>query len=363
MKQPTTAGWPANKETRFVQRLLHWNQTANHRQMPWKGEKDPYRIWISEIILQQTRVDQGLAYYQRFIEKFPTVQHLAGAADHEVFKAWEGLGYYSRCKNLLASARFIVSERKGVFPSDYQAILQLKGVGGYTAAAIASFAFNQPYAVLDGNVFRVLARIFGLAVPVDTAAGKKTFETLAQRLVPEGQAGTYNQAIMDFGATVCKPTPLCPDCFFSKYCYAYLMGQQQSLPVKKKQAALRNRWFHYVVFRKKGTIAVQPRQGKDIWQHLYEFPHIETAAGQDILAPGKLLKEKFGLQKGDYTLLSTTARPTQKLSHQKIHFQFTVVELKKEVLLDQLHFVPLAHLNNLPFPKTLKSFITDELGL
>ena len=193
----------------FVDGLLNWNLNENIREMPWKGEKDPYKIWLSEIILQQTRVEQGLKYYENFISKYPHIDLLANAPEDEVFKLWEGLGYYSRCRNLLHTAKFISKELKGKFPDQYADILQLKGVGNYTAAAIASFAYNGDYAVLDGNVFRVLSRIYDLEIPIDSVAGKKEFSKLAQDLLPEKQAAIYNQAIMDFGAVVCKPLPLC----------------------------------------------------------------------------------------------------------------------------------------------------------
>jgi len=208
----------------------------NNRAMPWKGEKDAYKIWLSEIILQQTRVEQGWDYYNRFIERFPQIQLLADAKDEEVFKLWEGLGYYSRCKNLLATARFITQEKRGIFPSAYKDILHLKGVGPYTAAAIASFAFNLPHAVVDGNVSRVLSRFFGIATPIDSTAGKQEFTALAQALLDQQSPGIYNQAIMDFGATICKPQlPLCADCPLQAECTAFQTGKISDLPVKEKK--------------------------------------------------------------------------------------------------------------------------------
>src|SRR5215218_589494 len=213
----------------FVKGLLQWNKTANHRQMPWKGEKDPYKIWLSEIILQQTRVEQGLGYYQRFVQIFSNVHALAQAPEQQVFKLWEGLGYYSRCKNLIASAKYISGELGGVFPKTYEEIVALKGVGPYTAAAIASFAYNLPYAVLDRNVFRVLSRIFAIDTPIDTTEGKKVFSALAQEALDKETPGAYNQAIMDFGATVCKPVPECVHCFFKMACRAFLQNKQAAL--------------------------------------------------------------------------------------------------------------------------------------
>src|SRR3954468_1692506 len=191
----------------FPTALLRWNAESNSRAMPWKGEKNPYRIWLSEIILQQTRVEQGLKYYEKFISNFPDIHALAEAPSEKVFKLWEGLGYYSRCRNLIHSAKFIADHLNGKFPDNFQSILELKGIGNYTAAAIASFAYNLPHAVLDGNVYRVLSRIFEIDTPIDSVYGKKVFATLASELLPAKHAGEYNQAIMDFGAVVCKPAP------------------------------------------------------------------------------------------------------------------------------------------------------------
>ena len=225
--------------------------------MPWKGEKDPYKIWLSEIILQQTRVEQGLSYYLRFIEKFPTVDDLANADDNTIFKMWEGLGYYSRCRNLIATARHISNELGGYFPKTYDEILLLKGVGAYTASAIASFAYDLPYAVVDGNVNRVIARFFGLHIPVDSSAGKKLLTAQANALLDKKAPALYNQAIMDFGATVCKPRlPLCSTCFLSRYCKAYNEDMVALLPVKEKKLIRKSRWFYYFLIEKDGRFAV-----------------------------------------------------------------------------------------------------------
>ena len=234
--------------------LMKWHRLHNSRQMPWKGEKDPYKIWLSEIILQQTRVEQGLAYYNRFIQHYPTIQQLAAAPDQEVLKLWEGLGYYSRCRNLLLTARLIVKEYKGLFPRDYETLLSLKGVGPYTAAAIASFAYNQPYAVVDGNVLRVLSRFFGLDTAIDTMPGKKQFTGLADEVLDKQYPALFNQAIMDFGATVCKPmAPACIDCPARKDCAAFLTGNVNRLPVKEKTLQRKHRWFYYFIFEHRGN--------------------------------------------------------------------------------------------------------------
>ena len=219
----------------FTHLLLNWNENENHRPMPWKGEKDPYKIWLSEIILQQTRVEQGWAYYEKFLKNFPTIFQLAAAKDEKVFKLWEGLGYYNRCKNLLFTARHIVKEFKGKFPNSYEGLLLLKGVGPYTASAIASFAYNLPHAVVDGNVFRVFSRFYGIATPIDTKEGIEIFNKIATENLSTTQAGIYNQALMDFGATVCKPMAAqCPSCVMRKKCMAFTQNQVNLLPVKLK---------------------------------------------------------------------------------------------------------------------------------
>ncbi|MBK7938823.1 MAG: A/G-specific adenine glycosylase [Lewinellaceae bacterium] len=260
----------------FSQQLMAWF-AKNHRPLPWKGEKDPYKIWLSEIILQQTRVEQGLPYYQRFVSRYPTIQHLADAPEDEVLKLWEGLGYYSRAKNLHATARSISNELNGIFPGTYNGIRSLKGVGDYTAAAIASFAFDLPHAVIDGNVYRVLSRFFGIATPTDTSAGKKEFATLAQQLINPARPGDYNQAIMDFGATHCTPRQAkCKSCPMQEKCVACQSGQVATLPVKSKTPERKERFFIYLVADFQGTTWVKKRSEKDIWHNLYEFPLLET---------------------------------------------------------------------------------------
>ncbi|HEY0272663.1 MAG TPA: A/G-specific adenine glycosylase, partial [Chitinophaga sp.] len=244
--------------------------------MPWKGEKDPYRIWLSEIILQQTRVEQGWPYYERFVQAYPTITHLARAADDEVFRLWQGLGYYARCRNMLAAAREIAHTFHGRFPNTYESILALPGIGAYTAAAIASFAFGLPHAVLDGNVYRVLARYFGIQTPSDSTEGKKEFTQLAGELLDKTQAAAYNQAIMDFGAVVCKPQlPECNTCPLSPQCVALHTGQAYRLPVKTKKLVIRQRFFYYMILIYNKQVYIRKRVEKDIWQNLHEFILVE----------------------------------------------------------------------------------------
>jgi A/G-specific adenine glycosylase len=342
----------------FARELLHWNRYDNNRQMPWKGEKDPYKIWLSEVILQQTRVEQGLKYYQNFIETFPDVHALATAPDEKVFKLWEGLGYYSRCRNLLQTARYISKELNGVFPQTYEAILELKGVGAYTAAAIASFAYNLPYAVLDGNVFRVLSRIFDQEIPIDSTSGKKTFSGLAQAILPLKQAGEYNQAIMDFGATVCKPSPVCEECFFQHACLAYLTGKQQLLPVKEKKQTLKKRWLNYFIVRCGDQFLVQQRTGKDIWHGLHQFVLIETekaCKAKDLLT---LFEQQIGIE--NYVVVDEW-KEKQALSHQSICFHFFALRLKRKKKVEGYTWMTVSELRQLAFPKTLQQAVQNSL--
>jgi A/G-specific adenine glycosylase len=322
--------------------------------MPWKGEKDPYKIWLSEIILQQTRVEQGLKFYENFLKAFPDIHALAKAPQEKVFKQWEGLGYYSRCRNLIHTARAISGTNNGLFPSTYETILQLKGVGSYTAAAISSFAFNLPHAVLDGNVYRVLSRIFGIATPVDSTKGKKEFFSLAHRILPKKKAAEYNQSIMDFGAVICKPVPLCSSCFFNTNCTAYLNGQQLLLPVKEKKIAIKKRWLNYVILKFNDEIAIQQRKDKDIWQDLFQFLLIETSKNSTKRGIRKALKEKFGLREMQ---LCRTERIEQRLSHQSICFSFTILELNERVELENFQWVNSSKLHQFPFPRTLQQYI------
>jgi A/G-specific adenine glycosylase len=320
----------------FASILLKWHRYKNKRQMPWKGERDPYKIWLSEIILQQTRVEQGLNYYNLFIKRFPSIKMLAAAPDAEVFKMWEGLGYYTRCRNLIHTARFVSDKLDGRFPDTYDEIKSLKGIGSYTSAAIASFAFNQPFAVVDGNVFRVLSRVFGIAQPIDSMAGRKFFSELAQQLLDEKKPARYNQAIMDFGATVCKPLlPLCSSCPFSTKCEAFLTGRVDRLPVKEKKTPIRKRWFYYFVMEYQNTIAIRQRIKKDIWNQLFEFPMIEKNEESPALQILKEAERCGWIKKGQYEILHVSDMQRQQLSHQLINGQFIRLSVRKKTAVDK----------------------------
>jgi A/G-specific adenine glycosylase len=342
----------------FPQGLMAWNKKKNSRQMPWKGEKDPYKIWLSEIILQQTKVEQGLKYYENFIKTFPDVHALAEASEGKVFKMWEGLGYYSRCKNLIATAKFISKDLKGKFPNDFESILQLKGVGNYTASAIASFAYNLQYAVLDGNVFRVLSRIFDIETSVDSTEGKKFFSELAQTILPQKKAGEYNQAIMDFGAVICKPYPECSICFFNDQCKAYLAGKQDMLPFKLKKIKTRERWLNYCIIKYRDEILIRQRTEKDIWQQLFEFVLIETDKAISSKQILRLFAKQYGVTKFNF---HHSYSVNQKLSHQRIHFFFVQISLTKKEKIPGFSWVKISELNKYAFPRSLQEAVVTSL--
>lgn len=328
--------------------------------MPWKGEKDPYKIWLSEVILQQTRVEQGWGYYERFIAAYPTIIHLAKAKDEEVFKLWEGLGYYNRCKNLLFTARKLEKERKGQFPNTYNDLLTMKGIGPYTAAAIASFAFNLPYAVVDGNVFRVLSRVFGIDTPIDNTEGKQEFTKLANSVLPKKQAAAYNQAIMDFGATVCKPVaPLCSSCLVQQICVAYSEGKVNHLPVKEKIIHKKHRWFYYFLFEQNGKVLINKRTGRDIWENLFEFYLLETAEQMkwtDHIVH-QWLEVQFGIKNAK--VLNVSIIQVQQLTHQQIKGQFIKIELQQiPQPLKYYQWLPLNQLKELAFPKFINQYLS-----
>ena len=320
------------KPQQFARILLKWNHLNNNREMPWKGISDPYKIWLSEIILQQTRVEQGLAYYNRFINSYPTINNLANAPHEEVFKLWEGLGYYSRCRNLLITADYISNVLNGAFPNTYKEILDLKGIGPYTAAAISSFAFNLPHAVVDGNVARVLARIFGLKITFDTAGNKVIFQDLAQLLLDKKKPGEYNQAMMDFGATICKPAaPLCLKCPFKRECTAYKYGLVDVLPLKNKKLFIKKRHFTYFIINFETKIALVKREKKDIWHQLFEFYLVESNANTHIKQILKQFCQENGLDETMFEILKTSPVFTQQLTHQHISCKFIEIKINKKL--------------------------------
>lgn len=357
--------------------LLAW--AAGHsRPMPWKGERDPYRIWLSEIMLQQTRVEQGLPYYEKFVAAYPTVRDLADAPEDELFKLWEGLGYYSRARNLHHTAKHIAYELQGHFPDTYDTIRALKGVGDYTAAAIASFAYDLPHAVLDGNVYRVLARFFGIATPTDTPAAKKEFTRLANAVLDPERPGAFNQAIMDFGATHCTPQqPKCPICPLQTECIAYREGKVHEWPLKSKSPAKKERFFCYAVFNAGGDTFVRKRSEKDIWRGLFDFPALEWTARPD-LPEGRpaletWLRDQFfpvdGAPEFSVTHISKPYRQT--LTHRQVTAVFVHIDLP-DTLPEHILAAPpfagtlrISHSDlkkNIAVPRLIDWYLQDKAG-
>ena len=349
----------------FTQLLLNWNEYENHRPMPWKGEKDPYKIWLSEVILQQTRVEQGWAYYEKFLKNFPSIFQLAAAKDEKVFKLWEGLGYYNRCKNLLFTARYIVKEFKGKFPISYEGLLLLKGVGPYTASAIASFAYNLPHAVVDGNVFRVFSRFYGIATAIDTKEGVEIFNKIAAENLSITLAGIYNQALMDFGATVCKPTAAqCPSCVMRKKCMAFTQNQVNLLPVKLKTIQKKNRFFDFFIFKQGDQFLIQKRAEGDIWSNLYQFYLIENEklVAIDKKYIQKLILEPLAISRENIISLLPPSVYKQTLTHQQIEARFIVIHLdKKPALFAKALWIKKEGFKKYPFPKIVNDFL--KIGL
>ncbi len=332
---------------------------ANHRPLPWRETSDPYKIWLSEVMLQQTRVAQGLPYYKRFVKSFPTVFHLAKAPEQTVLRLWQGLGYYSRARNLHRCAKHIVKKSEGRFPGSYQELVKLSGVGPYTAAAIASIAFREPVAVVDGNVFRVLSRIFGIETDIASSEGKKYFTWLANQLVDKARPGLFNQAVMEFGALHCLPkNPQCAACIFSKRCEANQKNLQSLLPVKSKKLKVRTRYFYYFIIRKGNKILLRKRKERDIWQGLYDFYLIEPLRKQ---RPETLIAKDQLLSKG--ILLRKSKMHKHILSHQKLLVKFAEVELsmtkKKESHTKQLglRFFTSKEVARLPKPILIAKYL------
>ena len=357
----------------FTQLLLKWNTSSNDRPMPWKGEKDPYKIWLSEIILQQTRVEQGWAYYEKFVLQFPTVHDLANAKDEKVLKLWEGLGYYNRCKNLIFTARYISKQLNGVFPNEYESLLALKGVGPYTASAIASFAYNLPHAVVDGNVFRVLSRFYGIHTPIDTPQGIDLFNQLAFENLSKKQSGVYNQALMDFGATICKPSaPRCSDCLMRKKCVAFANNQVNQLPIKVKSIARKKRYFNFFCFYSSGKWMVQKRLEGDIWGGLYQF-YLNENKSLPALTSGyihEVLVNQLGLSKT--SIQSNQSQPKslvekvspiyhQALTHQLLQARFIFIHFDTiPQVFSKALWVNQKQLKQLPFPKIINQFLAQD---
>lgn len=348
----------------FTKNLLQWAK-ENPRNLPWKDTADPYKIWLSEIILQQTRVAQGRPYYEKFAEKYPKVEDLANAPEDEVMRMWEGLGYYSRARNMHTTAKYIAFELKGKFPDTHKEILKLKGVGPYTAAAIASFAFELPHPVVDGNVYRVLARRFGVETPIDTTTGKKEFAMLAEELLDREKPSVYNQAIMDFGSLQCTPSnPDCETCPMQENCVAFYKGLISKLPLKSKKLKRTTRYFHYFMLQlPNGAFLLQKRIGKGIWRNLYQFPLIEA----DKLMDFEVLQQTEEWQKlftnQEVTLKKISKPYKHQLTHQTIYLQFFELQLKvneNSPPLSDCIEVKESEFDNYAFPRAMNRFLEDR---
>lgn len=344
--------------TEFQNKIKRWYK-ENKRSLPWRETSDPYRIWLSEIILQQTRVNQGRPYYEKFIRHYPDVHSLANADMDKVMKDWEGLGYYSRARNMHETAKFIARERDGVFPSTYEEILRLKGVGEYTASAIASFAFGKAEAVLDGNVYRVLSRYLGIEKPVNKA--KKEFSEAARNMLDRKDPALYNQAIMEFGALQCVPgNPDCSSCVLNDSCSALKAGMVDKLPYKERIVYDRKRYFYYLLIRGNGKVAVHQRTAKDIWRGLFEFPLIEMPVKTD---PELVMKSEANFLKGEYRISGFHILKPHKLSHQTIHcyvFDIVADDLDKGSVPDPYSVRKWEETEGLGFPRPLRVFIDSS---
>ncbi len=332
--------------------LLLWYD-AHKRAMPWRGEEDPYKIWVSEIILQQTRVNQGWDYYERFIARFPTFFALSEAPLEAVLLVWQGLGYYSRARNMHIAAKQIVSEFQGKFPNNFQQLLQLKGVGRYTAAAIASIAFHEKKGAVDGNVLRVVSRLYGIFEDISTGKAARHIESIVDASIIDYPPREFNQALIELGATVCKPTnALCGTCPLANHCYAYIHEKQKVLPIKNKKIKVQTRYLHFFYYEKEGEILIEQRSDKEIWKHLYQLPLVETV-------PNELLE-----QNGDFMQLEASDREllwktSQKLTHQTLHIHFWKAnELSSRN--GTYFFVAKKEIKKYPFPKIIAEFFKNN---
>ncbi len=343
----------------FSNILVQW-YAENKRDLPWRHTKNPYKIWLSEIILQQTRVDQGLSYYLNFINHFPTISDLANATIEDVLKLWQGLGYYSRARNIYFTANEIVKHHKSTFPTNYNELIKMKGIGDYTASAIASFCYNLPHPVIDGNVIRVLSRVFGVIDFIDGAVGKKIIRELATELLDKKNPALYNQAIMEFGAICCKPKlPTCSKCPLQNQCFAFNNSQINELPKKQKLTKQRNRYFNYLVITSNQFILINKRNDKDIWKGLFDFPLIETTSSIEEIA--NLLKTNYNWTITKSIRISKSPEYVHQLSHQKIYATFWKIENAIDIKIPNSTLLELKNLEQLAVPKLIENYIKTFL--
>jgi A/G-specific adenine glycosylase len=344
----------------FVKILTVWYQ-QNKRDLPWRSNNDPYSVWVSEIILQQTRIDQGMNYYFRFIQRFPDIESLARASEDEVLKIWQGLGYYSRARNMLYAARQIMEEYGGRFPASYVEIKKLKGIGGYTAAAIASISFGSVHAVIDGNVYRVLSRIFGIATPIDTSNGKKEFSEMAHSLIDKRNPGQFNEAIMDFGALQCIPRkPNCQQCPYNKNCLALKNDQVDLFPVKLKKVKQKDRYFSYLYIKNGEYFFLGQRKTKDIWHNLYQLPLIETNSPIDETILISLPEFKALFNEFKVTVEADGPEIIHLLTHQRLHIRFFQIDVCQMATNSEWIMINKRQLSKFPLPKPIDNYLSDK---
>ena len=337
--------------------LIIWFK-EHARELPWKSDKDPYKIWISEILLQQTRVEQAKSYYLRFIFEFPSVKMLAEAPLDNLLRLWQGLGYYSRARNMHTAAKQIISEFHGHFPTSMKELLYLKGVGPYTAAAIAAFAYDEPVVALDGNAFRLFAE----PCPIDTPAARYVFTHLAQRCLLNTPSSIFNQAIMDFGSLVCTPHPKCYDCPLTNYCMAYLQNRVMEFPVKGAKKAPRNRYFYYLHITQQGYTFIQQRLQKDIWQNLYQFPLIETNTPIPIDTLTDLHEWSAIFDNQTPHILGCSSKYIHHLTHQTLHTFFIRIHIEEESnwLQDHCRKIPICDIDHYGISRLTERYLLDE---
>ena len=341
--------------------LQNWYE-RNKRDLPWRNTQSPYKIWLSEIILQQTRVDQGLPYYEKFIDKYPDVYFLSKAEDDDIFKLWQGLGYYNRARNMLHTARFIVKECNGRFPGNYDEILKLKGVGKYTAAAIASFAYNLPYAVVDGNVSRVISRMYCIEEPMNSTKGIHQIGELAEEILDVESPGIHNQAIMEFGSQLCTPVnPNCDICPLKSSCIAFNKNKVNTLPIKERKTKIKNRYLNYFAVEYNNSFYLNKRQGNDIWRNLYEFVLIETSKKNSLeeIINGdewqKLFENVNPIIDGDVVTFK------HQLSHRLVHASFYYIKIKKPLVNTNFNLVAANEISKFPVSRLTEKYMLQKL--
>lgn len=342
--------------------IMRWHDTQNRRELPWKETDNPYKIWISEVMSQQTKLENVIAYYYKFIERFPTIEDMADVDEDTILAMWTGLGYYNRARNMLKTARIITEEYNGAFPRDYDKILNLPGIGEYTAAAIVSFAYGEVYPVIDVNVKRIYSRINAIATRPDRKKSKEKMVEFLRTAMKTHPAAEFNQAIMDFGAQVCTArSPDCPQCPLREICSAYSSDSVQLFPVRHRKIDRKNRMFHYVVMKHENKVYLRKREDKDIWRNMWEFPQIEN---KNETIPESIIIENFQPNKSRPLAVNDVSPIyAQTLSHRYVKARFYILNIEAEIKRDELVAIELNHLSSLAFPGIIRNFLSREYGV